>query len=312
MADNKKTLANCEITYQYKYNGKELQESGMYDYGARFYMPDIGRWGVVDELAEKSTRFSTYTYALDNPIMFVDPDGREAERCCSWNDVKGFGRGLWSGTKGLATGLVQSNTASVMINAKKEWTKVYNAYEKGGAKAAGNQYVNSLYETSGAKALVQTAKGVAKGDMESIGSAVALGGAAILTHKIAGSKGTANMSELTNSVKSTAAEMHASKKAPAAVVGAELNGQTSIGVSGAPPSIVAPQLEGVVNELGGLGTRTASGNPVGCCAEFNAGNNLLLNNPSAIPSQINFTDAIRPRTGKVVPMCDNCKTTFGK
>jgi len=29
--------------YQYKYNGKELQESGMYDYGARMYMVDLGR-----------------------------------------------------------------------------------------------------------------------------------------------------------------------------------------------------------------------------------------------------------------------------
>jgi RHS repeat-associated protein len=28
----------------YKYNSKELQESGMYDYGARFYIPDIGTW----------------------------------------------------------------------------------------------------------------------------------------------------------------------------------------------------------------------------------------------------------------------------
>lgn len=62
--------------YQYKYNDKELQsETGMYDYGARFYMPDLGRWGVIDPLSELQFAQSPYSYVYGNPIRFNDPTG---------------------------------------------------------------------------------------------------------------------------------------------------------------------------------------------------------------------------------------------
>jgi len=74
---------NAQLEYKYKYNGKELQDENiggqqlnLYDYGARNYDPALGRWINVDPLMEKYASWSPYNYTMDNPVRFVDPDGK--------------------------------------------------------------------------------------------------------------------------------------------------------------------------------------------------------------------------------------------
>ena len=67
-------------TQSYKYNGKELDRMhglDWYDYGARHYDAVLGRWMCVDPLAEKYTTTGGYVYTLNNPVKFIDVDGRE-------------------------------------------------------------------------------------------------------------------------------------------------------------------------------------------------------------------------------------------
>jgi len=68
------------LAQQWKFGGKQYQEEldlNWYDVTARNYDPALGRWMNIDPLAEKYPHFTPYHYVYNNPINFIDPDGRE-------------------------------------------------------------------------------------------------------------------------------------------------------------------------------------------------------------------------------------------
>ncbi|WP_419869892.1 DUF6443 domain-containing protein [Chryseobacterium sp. CT-SW4] len=92
-------------SFKYLYNGKELQANGSLDYGWRQYMPDLGRWNGMDQLSESYHSSSPYAYVLNNPLSFIDPDGRLSQGFLTavWNSSPGGQDTSWGNVGGSFT-----------------------------------------------------------------------------------------------------------------------------------------------------------------------------------------------------------------
>jgi RHS repeat-associated protein len=90
-----------EGSEDYLFTGKEKDETGLYCYGARYYDPETGRFISKDLLSGQMKTPQTlnrYTYVLNNPLKYRDPDGfEEAGALLGKSDYPGQGSSFESG-----------------------------------------------------------------------------------------------------------------------------------------------------------------------------------------------------------------------
>jgi RHS repeat-associated protein len=71
-AENKNRFGGKELQNKEFSDGSGIEE---YDFGARIYDVQIGRWGEVDAFADKFSYQTPYNFSGNNPINLIDPDG---------------------------------------------------------------------------------------------------------------------------------------------------------------------------------------------------------------------------------------------
>jgi RHS repeat-associated protein len=195
---------------KYLYNGKEFNDHlglNLFDYGARLYDASVGRWFTVDPLAEHPVQIdkSPYAYAWNNPVLFVDPDGR-CPNCAT--AVIG---GLIEGGIELGSQLLSGKSLSDV-----DWADVGVEALQGAAKGSGiGLFASGAVEVFGTLAKASTdvtleggAKTVFNGTKSKTAAIVD-----VVVDKTAGAAGKKIASSSKSAVASTANAVESSNKA---------------------------------------------------------------------------------------------------
>ena len=120
-------------TNDYRFTGKELDTTGLYYYGARYYDPELGRFITPDSFVQNPfdpQTLNRYTYCRNNPLIYTDPSGNffgliiaaiigavlgGAMAAATGGDI---GRGILFGALGgaLTAGISSAIFSSVAVN----------------------------------------------------------------------------------------------------------------------------------------------------------------------------------------------------
>jgi RHS repeat-associated protein len=106
-------------TQPYLFNAKELDETGLYYFGARYYNPKLSVWISTDPILAGYVRgevnggvfsprnLGLYTYSFNNPVVLRDPDGLAPTA----EQVRKFREGTLDVNKEMASGRMTVNEA---------------------------------------------------------------------------------------------------------------------------------------------------------------------------------------------------------
>lgn len=158
-----KALKTNYAANKFRFGGKELQNqefsdgSGLeeYDFKARWFDPQLMMWHSLDPKADQMRRYSPYTFAFDNPLRYIDPDGMEVQDIIYYNEKgKEIGRKKASG-----------NDRSFVLKTTKKANDIYTKEErnKPNGDKTGPANVNSISSSDADK----TKDAIHKGNFES-------------------------------------------------------------------------------------------------------------------------------------------------
>jgi RHS repeat-associated protein len=140
--------------YRYGFNGMEKDdewkgEGNSYDFGARIYDSRIGRWLSVDPMAKEYPRLTDYCFVGNNPIRFIDPDGKRIIP----SDVNGTQGESGNSTQEVSAAYLNDALHAVLTPALANWFDKTWGTDSNGVSGYGT--FNSVSEKQSAAAQFQ-------------------------------------------------------------------------------------------------------------------------------------------------------------